>query len=67
MDNKIASLIGPKKKNEDHKQWMFNLVMIHPTSEIFSTKKQYHHVAVEKSRVYNELAAKFFKSMFEKK
>ena len=55
-----------KKKNEDHKQWMFNLVMIDPTSEIFSTKKQHHQAAVEKSRVYNELAAKFFKSMFEK-
>ena len=54
-----------KKKNEDHKQWMFNLVMSDPTSEIFSTKKN-HQVAVEKSRLYTELAAKFFKSMFEK-
>ena len=40
--------------------------MIDPTSEIFSTEKQHHQAAVEKSRVYNELAAKFFKSMFEK-
>ena len=40
--------------------------MIDPTSEIFSTQKQHHQVAVEKSRVYTELAAKFFKSMFEK-
>ena len=40
--------------------------MIDATSEIFSTQKKYHQVAVEKSRVYNEFAAKFFKSMFEK-
>ena len=40
--------------------------MIDPTSEIFSTQKQHHQVAVEKSRVYTELAAKFFKSMFKK-
>ena len=45
---------------------MFNLVMIDPTSEIFSTQKQHHQVAVEKSRLYTELAAKFFKGMFEK-
>ena len=66
MDRRISSLIGPKKKNEDHKQWMFNLVMINPTSEIFSTQKQHHQVAVEKSKVFNELASKFFKRMFEK-
>ena len=54
-----------KKKNEDHKQRMFNLVMIDPTSEIFSTQKQYDQF-VEKSRVYHELAAEFSKSMFEK-
>ena len=54
-----------KNKNEDHKQWMFNLVMIDPTSEIFSTQKKYDQF-VEKSRVYNELAAEFSKSMFEK-
>ena len=52
--------------DKDHKQWMFNLVMSDPTSEIFSTQKQHHQVAVEKSRVYNKLASKFFKSMVEK-
>ena len=52
-----------KKKNEDHKHWMFNLVMSDPTSEIFSTQKKYHQVAVEKSRLYTELVSQFFKSM----
>ena len=34
--------ISPWKKDKDHKQWMFNLVMSDPTSEIFSTHKQHH-------------------------
>ena len=47
-----------EKKDEDRKQWMFNLVMSDPTSEIFFTQKQRHQVAGEKSRVNNELEFK---------
>ena len=40
--------------------------MSDPTSEIYFIQEQHHQVAGEQSRVYTELAAKFFKSMFEK-